>query len=160
VAEVNQVHTVYGNQVRVRACGLCFHHEKILLVNHRFITATDFWAPPGGGVALGESAGQCVEREFMEETHLTVKAGEFLFACELIRTPLHAVELFFSIESWQGRLRAGNDPEWPHQGPSLTEAGWFSISQIKSMAPGTVHGIFLQARDLSEIKAKRGFFKL
>jgi len=95
------VHSYYGNRLRVRACGICIVNEKLLMVNHSGLTDGNFWAPPGGGIQLNESATDCLKREIAEETGLTVEVTKFLFACELISKPLHSVELFFLVFSGQ-----------------------------------------------------------
>ena len=105
------VHQTFGNQLRVRICGVCVTENRILLVNHSNIGNGDFWAPPGGGMQFGESAEACLKREFLEETGLIVEMGDFLFACELINKPLHALELFFTVILTGGRLKKGFDPE-------------------------------------------------
>src|SRR5687767_8644102 len=89
---------IYGNKVRVRACGICWKDDRLLLVNHKGITSSDFWAPPGGGVDFEESIETTLKKEFEEETGLIIKPGDFLFGCELIQKPIHAVELFFETQ--------------------------------------------------------------
>src|SRR5579862_9492774 len=92
----NEVQTFYGNRLRVRACGLCVKNDSLLLVNHE-ISGRSFWAPPGGGIQFGETAAECLTREFKEETGLTINVKKFAFCCEFIKQPLHAIELFFEV---------------------------------------------------------------
>ena len=75
---------LYGNRLRVRVCGICIRNDQLLLVNHRGLVEGDFWSFPGGGMQFGETAKECLTREFMEETGLTVEVGDFLFTCEFI----------------------------------------------------------------------------
>src|SRR5882762_5053673 len=103
----NEVQKFYGNRLRVRACGVCVKDDSILLVNHYGISNQDFWSPPGGGIEFGEGAVDCLNREFNEEAGLSVKTGRFLFACEFIQHPLHAIELFFEVFPLTDQLHVG-----------------------------------------------------
>ena len=74
-----EITKIYGNKIRVRACGLCWQNGQLLMVNHKGITQTNFWAPPGGGLEFGESIEQRLKKEFSEETGLEISKGRFLF---------------------------------------------------------------------------------
>src|SRR4051812_37815561 len=106
-----EVAKLYGNKIRVRVCGLCLQDNKLLMINHSGITDKDFWAPPGGGLELGQTVAETLEREFKEETGLSVSTGEFRFGCEFIHAPLHAIELFFHTHYHSGEIKTGLDPE-------------------------------------------------
>jgi 8-oxo-dGTP diphosphatase len=156
----NPISDLFGNRLRVRACGICIQDEKILLVNHKFLTAGDFWAPPGGGVSVGEKAEACVAREFKEETDLTVTVGKFLFACELIAAPLHAIELFFEVFVQSGNMKKGIDPEMDLKDQIIQNLKFVSESEIKTMKANTLHGLFQMTTKPSEILRLNGYFKL
>jgi 8-oxo-dGTP diphosphatase len=155
----NQVHKIFGNKVRLRVCGICINNDGILLVNHRGLTQGDFWAPPGGGINFGETAHECLEREFAEETGLHVSVGDFLFACEFIDKPLHAIELFFSVTPLMGKLKNGSDPEMGVN-QIIEEVKYFSWKDIELIKKGELHGIFNYLTDRSKIDCLRGYFKL
>lgn len=151
---------LFGNRLRVRACGICIQHEKLLLVNHSSLRAGDFWAPPGGGISFGEKAETCISREFLEETGLTVEVGQFLFACEFIKPPLHALELFFEVFTETMAPVTGIDPEMSNQNQIIQEVRFVSEAEIKTMNPDSLHGLFQLAAKPSEILHLRGYFKL
>jgi 8-oxo-dGTP diphosphatase len=155
----SEVHRFYGNKIRVRACGLCFSGENILLINHSGITASNFWSPPGGGVNFGESVEQCLKREFLEETGLSVDVMDFLFACELVRPPLHAIELFFKVQATGGHLRKGTDPE-PGSPSIIKELTFMAWHEIESLPSEQIHGIFGYAHHPSKVEQLRGYFRL
>src|ERR1041385_7185450 len=155
----NEVHAYYGNKIRIRICGLCIVDEKLLLVNHSSITETNFWAPPGGGLNFGESATDCLKREFLEETGLIVEVGNFLFTCELIKHPLHAVELFFKVNPLTTQLTVGKDPEVGSP-DIIKEVRFKSFEEIQAIPPNEIHGIFSFADHPSKVELLRGYFRL
>jgi 8-oxo-dGTP diphosphatase len=146
----------YGHKVRVRVCGLCWSADRLLLVNHRGLASGDFWAPPGGGVDFGETAEQCLVREFREETGMEISVGSFLFACEFIQKPLHAIELFFEVTITGGHLRKGDDPEWP----MVEDVRFMSPEELASLDPANLHGIFGLNTSPEKLRALTGFFRL
>jgi 8-oxo-dGTP diphosphatase len=153
----NPVQEFYGNRLRVRACGLCVVDNELLLVNHEHLGNGNFWAPPGGGVELGEQIDQCLVREFHEETGLAIEPKEFLFATEFISLPLHAIEFFFRVEKTGGTLKRGSDPEMKNQ---IRDVQFISWSVLKSSSPNSLHGIFQKVPEPSKIMGLRGYFKL
>jgi 8-oxo-dGTP diphosphatase len=155
----NEVQQFYGNRLRLRACGVCVKDDAILLVNHHGISNQDFWAPPGGGVQFGESATDCLRREFKEETGLLIETGKFLFVCEFIQHPLHAIEVFFQTSLLNHALRVGHDPE--KGSPSVISAVKFMPwSEIERLPPGQCHGIFKYLDHPSKITTLSGYFKV
>jgi len=153
------VQSFYGNRLRTRACGICIDRGRLLLVSHRGLSAGDFWAPPGGEIALGESAAACVTREIREETGLPVIVGKFLFAAEFIRLPLHAIELFFEVTPVGSDIRTGTDPE--AGSPTLiTDVKYMAWDEIVSLPADQRHGLFKQVSNLPEILSLHGYFRI
>lgn len=155
----NPVHEKFGNQLRLRVCGICINRYGILLVNHRGLGKENFWSPPGGGIHFGETTVECLEREFAEETGLRVSVSDFLFACEFIDKPLHAIELFFLVTPVGGKLKKGSDPELGTQ-QIIEDVKYFSWNEIRLLKKGELHGIFSYLPDRSKIDRLRGYFKL
>jgi 8-oxo-dGTP diphosphatase len=149
----------YGNRVRVRVCGICIVGDSMVMVNHRGLADGDFWIPPGGGIEFGEEAPAALIREFREEVGFQIDVGPFLFACELVKPPLHAVELFFHVVYKGGDLRIGSDPE---QGKDqiIKDVKMMTSGEIQRLGPGHVHGVLAKYPDISRITALRGYFKL
>jgi 8-oxo-dGTP diphosphatase len=152
----SQIAAIYGGKVRVRACGVCLTNGKLLLINHKIYVNRDFWAPPGGGVELGQSLHSTIEREFMEETGLSVAVGDFLFGCEFIKESLHAVELFFEVRTLSGQLRTGIDPELQ----IIDEARFMDQKEIDQIASDNLHGIFGVTRTINELMSLKGFYTI
>ena len=147
---VQAVSALYGNKVRVRTCGICLLDNKVLLVNHA-LYETDFWSLPGGGVEFGESAADGLKREFREETGLNAEVGPMLFMHEFIQPPLHAIELFFAISSWQGQLTNGSDPEFSIRDQIIKEVKFLSFEEILALPDSTVHTLFRRINSLEDI---------
>ncbi len=152
------VHKFYGNRLRVRVCGVCVHDNRLLLVKHR-MAGGPLWAPPGGGLEFGESAPACLAREFREETGLSVEIRDFLFACELLQPPLHAVELFFNVTWVGGLLVTGCDPE-PGSPSVIEESAWLTAAQVMAQPRTQRHRIFETVADPLQIASLRGYFRL
>jgi len=154
----DEIRSVYGNKVRVRACGMAFHQGKLLMINHRSITQGAFWAPPGGGIEFEQTTNEALIREFHEETGLSVSVRDFLFVCEFIRQPLHAIELFFAVKIEDGVLQKGTDPETHEQ--LIQDVKFVSQAELDGIPPAEKHGIFSICPRLEELTALRGFYRL
>jgi 8-oxo-dGTP diphosphatase len=155
----DSVQKMYGNILRIRACGICIENDQLLLVNHQRLTNGDFWAPPGGGMQFGEVATDCVVREFLEETGLVVEVRDFLFACEFMKQPLHAIELFFLVKKVGGQLSKGNDPE-SGSDQIIKEVKFMDWGEIEGLNKGNLHGIFGLTEKMKRIIHLKGYFKL
>jgi 8-oxo-dGTP diphosphatase len=151
---------IYGDRVRSRVCGLCMEGDTILLVNHAGLYGHDFWAPPGGGIQFGQPASLNLLREFKEETGLDVQVGEFLFACEFIHQPLHAIELFFKVTVTGGKLIRGVDPEMGKEKQVIHSVKYMTWREVDSLPPGHLHGAFGQAHPKEKIVDLRGYLRI
>ena len=146
----------YGNRVRVRACGICWEHERLLMVNHQGVSEADFWAPPGGGVEFGQSISAALRREMLEETGLVVAIGDFLFGCEFIRDPIHSIELFYNVSVESGSLKTGTDPEIE----IISDVRFLSFDEILKIPAAELHGIFHGLNSPADLKRLQGFFRI
>ncbi len=154
-----EIEKKFGGKIRVRACGLCWQDEQLLLVNHRGLYPHDFWSPPGGGVEFGESATEAVVREFLEETGLVVTVERLAFVSELVKPPLHAVELFFDVRLVSGTLRSGTDPELSNQGQMIREVRFMAESARKGLPVEASHRL-IGHLDNEKIRRLNGYFRI
>ena len=148
----------FGGRIRIRACGLCFQGDSILLINHVGIYGHDFWAPPGGGVNFGETIESTLAREFEEECRTSINIGKFLFGCEFIKPPFHALELFYEVENLNPP-RLGGDPELADR-QVITELKFMGKKDVKSLDHNQVHSIFHRVDNPKELRRLSGFFGL
>lgn len=145
---------LYGDRVRVRVCGICIIHDRILLVNHSLYgKETAFWVPPGGGIQFGESAESALKREFREETGLDIEPGALLFINEHIQPPLHAIELFFQINAVDEIPVKGTDPELSLDNQIIADVRFLTIREIKELPETGVHSLFSRINALEDIFA-------
>jgi 8-oxo-dGTP diphosphatase len=134
----------YGNQLRIRVCGICVEDHKILLINHSGMNeSNEFWSAPGGGLQFGETIEECLKREFWEETNTIISAGKFLKINEFINPPLHAIELFYEVKIESGIVKKGYDPEMQEQ--IIKEVKWLTFEEVLSKNKDNV------AKSLQEI---------
>ena len=150
----------YGNRLRTRVCGLCWLEDKLLMVNHNIGKTKTFWCPPGGEVEFGEFAEKALIREFKEEVSITIEPVGFQFGCELVKHPLHAVELFFEVKPLSGKIKAGFDPESPPERQIILEASYMSFDSIMALNDDERHGIFKFVRNAEELKKLNGFYRI
>lgn len=121
----------FAKKLRVRACGLLIKDGNILLAQmHSPITNRLIWIPPGGGLTFNEPLKKCLEREFHEETNLSVEVGELVHVNEVIRKPYHALECYFEVKQISGKQRLGRDPELSWDRQLLHDLQWFPISEL------------------------------
>lgn len=154
---MSEVLKKFGDKVRVRANGLCFKDDSILLVKHN-MGDYKIWAPPGGSIQFGEPIEKAISREFREETSLDVIPGEFLFFTEFIKKPFHAVELFYSIETFSGTLRIGTEPEISTF-KVIEDVNFFNIDQLKLLPVEELHSILKDIDNPVDLLKVRGHKK-
>ncbi len=140
---IKQIHQEYGNRIRVRACGVLIHQNKLLMLKHTGIGQLGFyWNVPGGEPLKGESLKEAVKREFLEETHLEIEVDEMIAFREFIEEPLHAIEYYFIVTNPKGFGKLGTDPENVH---ILTEMAWFTAAEFNDL-PAKAKPYFLTDR--------------
>jgi len=155
-----EIERIFGNRLRVRVMGLLVIEDQLLMVNHRNMNyENELWLPPGGGADFGTSVIQSLKQEFLEEVNLEVEVGRFLFAHEFMSLPFHAIELFFEIKDFTGKIKIGNDPELLGE-QSIQSARFMTLNEIKSFLPKMTHTIFENITSIDELFQKRGFFYL
>lgn len=99
-----------------------FRDGAILLVQRRNPPCSNEWAIPGGKVHLGETLQQAAEREILEETGIRIKAGEPVYAFDLIERDANGdVQWHYAIIDLQAEYLGGDI----HAGDDAAAAAWF-----------------------------------
>ncbi|MAO64390.1 MAG: NUDIX hydrolase [Balneola sp.] len=123
-----------NNRIRIRSCGVLIEDGRLLLVELLSpVTESWIWIPPGGEVNFGESLEEAVIREFQEETGLKVSIDQLLEVNEVIKPPIHAVEVYFVVNREGGKLALGMDPELAADAQILRNIGFFTKNEIREM---------------------------
>ena len=150
----------YGNRLRVRVAGICIKKNSILLINHSGLNSqNEFWAPPGGGLNYKESAIECLQREFLEETGLDIVVNQFLKLNEYINPPLHALELFFYVSIIEGSILTGFDPEVSAENQIIKQVKFMSIVELRKIPDSNKHSIFHGLKKIEDLTNETGYFK-
>lgn len=127
----------YPSLPRVAVGAVVRLEGSFLLVQRANPPARGQWSIPGGKIRLGESMQQAAEREVLEETGLTVRAGEPVFTFDLIRRDdsggilFHYVIVDLWTEYVSGQIRAGAD---------ASRAGWIAPENFSgyNLSPTTL----------------------
>ncbi|MEM9325800.1 MAG: NUDIX hydrolase [Bacteroidota bacterium] len=150
----------FSHNVRCRVCGLLKSPKGLLMIKHAGLGPLGYlWAPPGGGIEFGWSVEQALEQEFLEETGLQIRVGEYLFANEYRDQTYHAIELFFEVEAIGGVLQLGYDPELPEHAQMIAEVAYLSDTEISAIPSAGKHNIFRECVIPSNILGLRGFYR-
>lgn len=147
--------SIFEGKIRVRVMGLIIENNKLLMINHSGLSESNiFWAPPGGGINFGEGLKQGLKREINEELNIDAEVGEMLCGNEFIQGELHAMEFFFLIDNYRGKLKLGIDPELG-QSQILKEFKFMTLNEIKKLDKRSCHELFLNITSFDDL-TKRG----
>jgi 8-oxo-dGTP diphosphatase len=120
----------YPDVPRVGVGAVVVKDGRVLLVKRGKPPSLGMWAIPGGRVELGETLQQAVERELLEETGITVRAGSPILTFDVIirdddsRVRFHYVIVDMLAEYIDGEARAGDDAH---------DAGWKTAQEIDAL---------------------------
>jgi 8-oxo-dGTP diphosphatase len=103
---------------------------RVLLVRRGHPPSEGLWAIPGGGVELGETLQEAAEREIMEETGLTIRAGDPVYTFDVIlrddagRVQFHYVIVDLLAHYVSGELHSGDDAR---------DARWVTSGELEKL---------------------------
>ncbi|MGB3464143.1 MAG: NUDIX hydrolase, partial [Cyclobacteriaceae bacterium] len=73
---------------------------------------------------------------------LKIAVGNLVFVSEVLRGPLHSIELFFEVTDFDGQVRTGTDPELSSDNQIISEIEWISEEKINQMPLEILHNVF------------------
>ncbi len=120
----------YPGNPRVAVGAVVFKDERVLLVRRGQPPSEDLWAIPGGSVEIGETLQEAAEREILEETGITIRAGEPVYTFDAIdcdgtgKIRFHYVIVDLAADYVTGVPKAGDD---------AAEARWVTAQQIDEL---------------------------
>jgi ADP-ribose pyrophosphatase len=123
-----------------------FKNGQVLLVRRAHPPGMDLWAIPGGKVELGESLQAAAEREILEETGITIRAGEPLYGFDGIDRDanncirFHYVIVDLSADYVRGKIQPGDD---------AVEARW--------IGPGELEDLKISSETVTLLRTRFGF---
>ena len=118
----------YPDSPRVGVGAVVLKEGRVLLVRRGVAPANGLWAIPGGGLELGETLREAAEREILEETGITIRAGEPVFTCDVChrdddgRVRFHYVIVDLAADYVSGEVSAADD---------ALEARWVTPEEIE-----------------------------
>lgn len=120
---------------------------RVLLIRRGVAPGRGLWAVPGGSLELGETLQQGAEREILEETGITIRAREPIYAFDFFerdpdgRIRFHFVIVDLAADYIRGDVKGADD---------ALEARW--------LAPGDLDHLPVSKNTLKLLRAA-GFIK-
>lgn len=120
----------YPAKPAVAVGAVVFHQRRVLLVKRSKAPSLGVWAIPGGSVELGETLQQAAEREILEETGITIRAGEPIFCFDAIeREASGRVKFHYVITDVLADYVAGE----PIANDDALDARWVAAEELDDL---------------------------
>ena len=125
-----ELNKIYPLVPRIGVGGITIHEGRVLLVKRGAAPNRGQWAIPGGTLQLGETLQECVAREILEETGVTIKVGDCVYVFDYLeRDEAGKVKYHFVVVDYIGKYISGE----PKGGDDAEEAGWFKPEDLNKM---------------------------
>ena len=120
-----------------------FRDGAVLLVERRNPPCANEWAIPGGKVRLGETLQLAAEREILEETGISIKAGVPIYAFDLIERDADGnVQWHYAIIDLQAEYLGGE----AHAGDDAIATAWFRPEDLAQVTVNATTRQLLRTR--------------
>ena len=112
--------------------GVLLQNDRVLL--HGYMDGFDF---PGGGLNPGESLKEGLQREFLEETGITVDVGKLLYVTQdffihpATQKPYHTVLFYYACSNPRGEISTEFFDE--HEKAVARAAEWKQVSELSGL---------------------------
>ncbi|MCW8826374.1 MAG: NUDIX hydrolase [Gammaproteobacteria bacterium] len=120
-----------NNQLPVVGVGaIVVHDGAVLLVKRGRAPYAGEWAIPGGKLKWGETLQQGAEREILEETGITIEAGELIYHFEhIVPAENGHPEFHYVVLDLSGRYISGR----PQAADDAADARWIALDDLESV---------------------------
>lgn len=115
------------NKPTVGVGAVILHKEQVLLVKRGKAPFAGKWCIPGGKVEYGETLQQAAEREILEETGIVIKAGEPVYAFDIIDTSNAANSVHYVVIDLEATYISGV----PKAYDDVTDVAWFGKQELE-----------------------------
>jgi ADP-ribose pyrophosphatase len=105
----------YPDRPVVGVGAVVIRNGKVLLIKRGVSPSRGLWAVPGGSLELGETLQQGAEREILEETGITIRAREPIYAFDFFerdpdgRIRFHFVIVDLAADYIRGDVKGADD---------------------------------------------------
>ncbi len=115
---------------RVGVGAVIIRDGRVLLVKRGGEPAKGLWAIPGGAVEAGETLQAAAEREILEETGVVIRAGEPIFAFDLIeKDEAGALKFHYVIVDLRAEYVSGE----PVAADDAADARWLAPRDLDTL---------------------------
>jgi len=120
----------YPRLPQVGVGAIVVRNGRVLLVQRGQPPSEGLWAIPGGRVELGETLQQAAEREILEETGITIRAGDPVYTFDLVlRDDAGRVQFHYVIVDLAADYVNGE----PHAGDDALQVRWLSAAEVERL---------------------------
>jgi 8-oxo-dGTP pyrophosphatase MutT (NUDIX family) len=104
------------------------NHQLLLLKQIEHASGRAYWQIPGGGIEPYETEAQCVQREMLEETGLSVRVDSLLLDEPSTPDAIYQRWKTYHCTILAGEAHPGSEPEATYADAyRFTEVGWFDL---------------------------------